>query len=169
MGSERDRLPRRRLAHRRISPGQHERERDVNEAEVDAYIDRWVFWCSTRRLLAPGLKSNILARLQPAKIRREPDAFMDASMPHFNMAVHALCEQVEREKDAAAFLGVYWYRANIKGLARDHQCARGTVYNRARRFARLAITMRETIRQVQESMTAEKCSSLIEHHGACID
>jgi hypothetical protein len=142
----------------------------MNEPEVDAYVDRWVFWCGTRRLLAPTLKSNILARLQPAKIRtREPDAFMDASMPYFNMAVHALCEQQDQEKDAAAFLGVYWYRANIKGLARDHQCARGTVYNRARRFAQRAMSMRETIRRVHESMTAEKCSISVEQNSAIVD
>jgi hypothetical protein len=141
----------------------------MNEAEIDAYIDRWMHWCGTRRLLAPTVKSNILARLQPAKARREPDAFMDPSMPYFNMAVHALCGQPEHEKDATAFLGVYWYRANIKGLARDQQCARGTVYNRARRFAGRALAMRETIRRAHESMTAEKCSISIEHHGACTD
>jgi hypothetical protein len=142
----------------------------MNEADIDAYVDRWVFWCATRRLLAPTVKSNILARLQPAKGRtREPDAFMDAEMPFFNAAVHGLCEQEGNEIEAAAFLGVYWYRANIKGLARDHQCARGTVYNRARRFARKAMAMRETIRQVHESMTAEKCSISAEHHSACAD
>lgn len=142
----------------------------MSEAEIDAYIDRWVFWCGTRRLLAPTVKSNILARLQPSKVRsREPDAFMEASMPFFNMAVHALCEQPGNEKTAAAFLGIYWYRANIKGLARDQQCARGTVYNRARSFARRAMSMRETIRQVHESMTAEKCSISIEHHSASVD
>lgn len=142
----------------------------MNEADIDAYVDRWVFWCATRRLLAPTVKSNILARLQPSKSRsREPDAFMDPEMPYFNMAVHALCEQQENEKAAAAFLGIYWYRANIKGLARDHQCARGTVYNRARSFARRAMAMRETIRKVHESMTAEKCSIQIEQNSAICD
>jgi len=141
----------------------------MTESDIDSYVDRWVLWCSTRRLLAPTVKSNILACLQPAKARREPDAFMDSSMPYFNMAVHGLCEQQGNEAEAAAFLGVYWYRANIKGLARDQQCARGTVYNRACRFARKAMAMRETIRQVHESMTAEKCSISVEHHGACVD
>lgn len=71
----------------------------MGESDIDAYIDRWVFWCATRRLLAPTVKSNILSRLQPSKVRtREPVAFMDPSMPHFNMAVHALCEQVGQER-----------------------------------------------------------------------
>lgn len=142
----------------------------MDEAQIDAYVDRWVHWCRTRRLLAPGVKSNILARLQPARMRTvEPDALMDASMPHFNAAVHGLCEQGDDEKAAAAFLGVYWYEVNIKALAREQQCARGTVYNRARRFARQAMTMRETIRKVHESMTAEKCSISVEQNSACID
>ncbi|MGG1948988.1 hypothetical protein AB1286_29980 [Trinickia sp. NRRL B-1857] len=142
----------------------------MSEADLDQYVARWVHWCNTRRLLAPGVKSNILARLQPAKVRTvEPDALMDASMPHFNAAIHGLCEQGGDEEAAAAFLGVYWYAVNIKALAREQKCARGTVYNRARRFARQAIAMRETIRKVHESMTAEKCSISVEHHSACMD
>jgi hypothetical protein len=140
----------------------------------DNYIDekciRWVWWCATRRLFAPAVKSNILARLQPRRTRScEPDAFMDSSMPFFNMAVHALCERSECKDEAACFVGVHWYNVNIKELAREQQCARGTIYNRARAFAKRAESLSHTIRKVHESMTSEKCSSLVVQNSSCVD
>lgn len=138
--------------------------------ESDAQAARWVWWCMTRRLFAPMVKSNILARLQPRRSRAcEPDAFMDASMPFFNMAVHALCEQPEHRTEAACFVGVHWYDVNIKALAREQQCARGTIYNRARAFAKRADLLSHTIRRVHESMTSEKCSNFVEHNSALVD
>jgi hypothetical protein len=142
----------------------------MEENHIDEKCSRWVWWCMTRRLFAPAVKSNILARLQPRRTRScEPDAFMDASMPFFNMAVHALCEQAEYQIEAICFVGVHWYSVNIKALAGEQQCTRGTIYNRARAFAKRAELLSHTIRRVHESMTSEKCSSFAVQNSACVD
>ena len=142
-----------------------EQEMPVQEkAAADDKANRWVWWCETRRIFAPRVKSNILARLQPpsSPSRGEPDAFLDAEMPFFNMAIHALCEQGEHDGEAECFLGIYWYRAHIKALAGAQECARGTVYNRARRFAQRVDSLSVSIKRVHESFVSEKCSRDIE-------
>jgi hypothetical protein len=137
---------------------------------IDEQADRWVWWCRTRHYFAPAVKSNILARLQPKRGRAfDPDAFLDREMPFFNMAVHALCEQWIHEMDAACFLAVHWYGANIKAVAKEQQCARGTIYNRARRFSRQAQSLAIVIRKAHESFTSEKCSNLVEQNSAIVD
>lgn len=136
----------------------------------DARAARWVWWCWTRRLLAPSIKSNVLARLQVNRRRAcEPDAFMDSEMPFFNMAVHALCDVPEHEIEAVCFIGVHWYDVNIKDLAREQQCARGTIYNRARKFAKRADLLSRTIRRAHESMSLLKCSIPVEQNSSGVD
>lgn len=138
--------------------------------EWDFVANRWVWWCRTRRLFVPPVKSNVLARLQKLRTPSvEPDAFLDAAMPFFNMAVHALCDRPEYEEEVEAFVGVYWYEVNIKALAREQRCARGTVYNRSRRFARRAHALSITIRKTHEAMSLLKCSISVEQNSACDD
>ena len=147
------------------------RERmDYMDEEIDELADRWVWWCNTRHYFAPAVKSNILARLQPKRgAAREPDSFLDAEMPFFNMAIHAMCDDARFERDAICFLGVHWWRANIKALAKEQQCARGTIYNRARRFARQASSLSVVIRNAHESFTSEKCSNSVEQNNTICD
>ncbi|GAB7525338.1 hypothetical protein [Paraburkholderia sp. 2C] len=145
----------------------HTRERNA----ADDQANEWVSWCWTRRLFAPPVRSSVLARLQPPSrpTYGEPDAALIPDMPFFNMAVHALCENAEFNGEAACFVGVYWYRANIKAMAHEQQCARGTVYNRARRFSERAITLSRSIKKVHESFSAEKCSISVEQNSTCVD
>lgn len=135
----------------------------------DEIAERWVWWCHTRRYFAPRVKSNILARLRPGGRTFEPDAFLDREMPFFNMAVHALCDSTLYEKEAICFLGLHWYRENIKELARDQQCARGTIYNRARRFARHAYALSQSIAKIHSAYGHDKCSILVEQNSSSID
>lgn len=104
---------------------------------ADDLINQWVLWCRTRRIFVPAAKSNVLARLRPVRRTHteEPDAFLDAEMPFLNMAIQTLCDRDELAGEAECFLAVYVYRKNIKTLAYEQKCTRGTVYNRARRFA----------------------------------
>jgi hypothetical protein len=141
-----------------------------DEQTIDEQAERWVWWCNTRRYFAPTVKSNILARLQPKRGRTfEADAFMDKDMPFFNMAVHALCESGTADDEASCFVGVHWYRANIKAMAKEQECARGTIYNRARRFAMRAQSLSVVIRKAHESFTSEKCSISVEQNSAMVD
>jgi hypothetical protein len=143
---------------------------DDNQQLLDEQADRWVWWCDTRHYFAPTVKSNVLARFQPKRGRSfEPDAFLDSSMPFFNMAIHAMCDDPQHEEDAICFIGVHWYKINIKALANEQECARGTIYNRARRFARQAMSLSDAIRKVHESFTSEKCSNSVEQNSALCD
>lgn len=152
-----------------MSQDQEMRTTERNAADDNA--NTWASWCWTRCLFAPPVRSSVLARLQPPSRPSvgEPDAFLNPDMPFFNMAVHALCENAEFSGEAACFLGVYWYRANIKAMAREQQCARGTVYNRARRFSERAKTLSLSIKKVHESFTSEKCSISVEQNSSCVD
>jgi hypothetical protein len=135
---------------------------------ADELALRWVHWSATRVLLAPQVKSNVLARvISPGGTWHEPDAEMDADMPFFNMAVHALCDQGVHVSEAVCFLGVYWYSSCIKALAQEQECARGTIYNRARAFSKRAMLLGKTIRNVHDSMTSEKCSTFVERNSSC--
>lgn len=150
-------------------------DRELKGEERNAADDNanaWVEWARTRRLFAPPVRSSVLARLQPPSRSSgvAPDSFCDADLPFYNMAVHALCENGSFNAEAACFLGVYWYPAtNIKAMAREQECARGTVYNRARRFSERAKTLSRSIRKVHESFTSEKCSISVEHNSSCVD
>lgn len=138
---------------------------------ADDSMNRWVDWCRTRRFFAPQVKQNVLARLQPpsALSAGEPDAFLESDMPYLNMAIHALCEQGGHEDEAECFLGIYWFRTNIKALAAERQCARGTIYNRARRFAIRAQSLSRSIRRVHEQHMGENCSKIVEQNSSSVD
>ena len=145
-------------------------DQDMPEQEKDAAdekVNRWVWWCMTRSIFAPRVKSNMLARLMPPQrpSRGEPDAFLDAEMPYFNMAVHALCDQAEHAGEAECFLGLYWYGANIKALAGEQQCARGTVYTRARRFAQRASSLGVSMKRVHDAHVPDKVFKIIEQNS----
>jgi hypothetical protein len=142
----------------------------MNDQQIDAYCERWYMWCVTRRLYAPPSKLNILARLQPRKTPlRDPDGQLDADMSFFNMAIHGLCEDPAHAAEAACFLGLFWYAVNVKALAREMNCARGTIYNRARKFAAHAMTLSKTLRKIQDANSLPKCSSFSEHNSALVD
>ena len=141
----------------------------MTEHQIDAYCDRWLWWCQTRRLYVPAGRLNILARLQPRRSSgRETDARLDPEMPYFNSALHSLFDDEERAQEAACFLGVYWSDAKIKQVAAELKCARGTVYNRARRFAQDAISMSKALKKAHETMSAQ-CSSFAEQNSALVD
>jgi hypothetical protein len=141
----------------------------MNDFEIDKYCDRWLLWTQTRRLYVPSGKLNILARLQPRRSAvRETDARLDPEMPYFNSALHGMLEEPGREDDGACFLAVFWLDVRIKQVAAELKCARGTVYNRARKFAQDAIRMSKALRKAHESMSAE-CSRNVEQNSSCVD
>lgn len=149
-------------------------EKELSErarAAADDKAHRWVAWCLTRRIFAPYVKSNVLARLQPARraATEGPDAFLDSEMPFLNMAIRELCDRDELFDEAECFLGLYWYRANIKVLAHQQQCARGTVYNRARRFASRAAVLGSSIRRKHERLGLDQVFNPIEQNSCSVD
>ncbi|MBO1854495.1 hypothetical protein J4G52_13195 [Burkholderia cenocepacia] len=142
----------------------------MDDQNVDELVARWVWWCETRRIFAPRPSSNVLARLQPRRRRPvEPDSFLDPAMPYLNMAIHSLCDQIDQQTCANAFLAVYWYRIPIKQVAYEMKCARGTVYNRARNFASRAAMLGKLIKAMHDGSFTEHCSTKIEQNSAVVD
>lgn len=133
--------------HRYGNPANHirfegERRLSMNEQELNAYCEAWVRWCMTRKYFIKPGSQNTLARMQPSKVGREPDAQMSDSLSWFNMAVHALADMAEHKEDAECFIKFYCDRAsNIKAVANELKIGTRTFYDRKARFARKALSM----------------------------
>lgn len=117
-------------------------------------------WCRTRRLLAPPLPSNVLARLQPRRSPgREPNAAMDARMPFLNMAVHALADSNSAEGMCFLLYYVHGYRP-VKAMAAALGIGRRTFYDRLVRHARRVCTLADSIHRANTAGNAENSRSL---------
>ncbi len=124
----------------------------MNDQAVHAVVEAWVRWCLTRRFFIRPPSANLLARMQPAKIKQPPDARMSADLSWFNKAVYALVDM--EDPDAEAFLYYYWERAgNIKKVAADMGVARSTFYVKVRRFARRAWSTSQSFKRAHDEMS----------------
>jgi hypothetical protein len=138
----------------------------MDDKQLNAYCLEWASWCFTRRFyLKPGAQ-NILARMQPSKNGREPNAKNSPDMQYFNMAVHALADMKEHAEGLACFNLYYVEQAdNVKREADKLGIARSTYYRRIMAFARKAYSMSISIKRVHEMQRenvaepqAEMCS-----------
>lgn len=121
----------------------------MSDKELDAYCQEWVWWCYTRRFYMPRGAQNILARMQPAKVKEPPNARNSPDMQYFNMAVHAMAEMSEHAEGFACFRLMYIEQtSNIKKIAFDKGFDRKTYYNRARVFARRAVSLGRSLAKV---------------------
>jgi hypothetical protein len=128
---------------------QCEREMEMKDKELNAFCQAWAHWCWTRRyFIRPGTK-NVLARMQPSKSGKEPNAELSSELNFFNMAVHSLADMQDHRDDAACFVSYYWDReSNIKAIAAKMGIGRQTYYDRMYRFARKALSMSHSLRRV---------------------
>jgi hypothetical protein len=55
--------------------------------QLDAFCIEWSAWHRSRRLFAPPIPQNILARMRPQPVREVPDAILSADMSYFNLAL----------------------------------------------------------------------------------
>jgi hypothetical protein len=124
-----------------------ERGKSMNDQELHAYCEAWRQWGMTRKFfIAPGAKS-ILGQMQPSKIGTVPDAPMSEDLSFFNMAIHTLADM--REPGAKCFIDFYWHRVrNIKVEAAKMGITRKTFYERKMRFARAALSMSVSLRNM---------------------
>ncbi|WP_040501807.1 hypothetical protein [Herbaspirillum sp. YR522] len=129
----------------------------MSDKQVDAYCEDWMNWCYTRRFyLQPGAQ-GVLARLQPSKTGEPPNARNSPDMQFFNMAIHMLGEMREHAETFACFKLMYVEQAaHIKQQASKLEISRKTYYNRARAFARRAVSMSQSLKAATEKMRQEK-------------
>lgn len=125
----------------------------MSDKELDAYCQEWVWWCYTRRFyLQPGAQ-NILARMQPAKVKEPPNARNSAEMQFFNAAVHAMADMKEHAETFACFRLMYIEQTgNLKRVAEQKGISRPTYYNRARAFARRAVSLSRSFQSATARM-----------------
>ncbi len=121
----------------------------MSDQELHAFVEAWVRWCATRRFYVRPAAGNLLARMQPAKVKEPPDARLSAELAWFNTAVRAL--RAMDDADAEAFMVFYIKRArNIKTVAADMGVARSTFYVKVRRFARRAWRLSQSLARADE-------------------
>lgn len=125
----------------------------MSDKELDAYCQEWVAWSNTRKFyLQPGAQ-NILARMQPAKVKEPPNARNSPDMQYFNMAIWAMADMKEHKNGWACFQVCYGnHDALLKQKIAELKISRGTYYNRTRAFARQALSLSRSLRAATECM-----------------
>jgi hypothetical protein len=140
---------------------ENERRERMEGERLHQLCEDWRDWCITRKyFIAPGNK-NILARMQPSKVRPPPDASLSDEMSFFNMAIHALADMPGSEPEC--FVKYYWHRCkNIKKVAAEMKIHRDTFYERKMRFARKAYSMALSFRRAYQEMNEQQKIALPE-------
>lgn len=129
----------------------------MSDKELEAYILEWLNWCYTRKFYVPMGAQNILARMQPSKTGLPPNARNSADMQWFNAAVHALGDMKDHAEAFACFKLLYIEeRAQVKVEAGKLGISRVTFYNRAKAFARKAISLGQSLKTAYENMQVEE-------------
>ncbi|MFJ3048581.1 hypothetical protein ACIPEN_22330 [Herbaspirillum chlorophenolicum] len=125
----------------------------MSDKQLDAYCEEWLYWCYTRKYyLQPGAQ-NILARMQPSKVKEPPNARNSAEMQYFNMAIWAMADMKEHASGWACFRVCYGnHDALLKQKIAELKISRGTYYNRTRAFARQALSLARSLRTATECM-----------------
>lgn len=119
----------------------------MNDTELHNYCEDWLGWCFTRKYFIPPGAKNILARMQPHKVGRPPDARLSQELSWFNMALHALADMEDHKQDAVCFNLFYVERVkNIKAVADKLNIGTRTFYDRRSRFARNALKMAKSLK-----------------------
>jgi hypothetical protein len=100
--------------------------------ELHLFCLRWAEWHRSRRLFAPPVPANILARMRgPAGGGEVPDALLSANLSYFNLSVLA---QKESQSKFIFYL-FYLHRAkNIKAVAHEMGFSTSYFYRQLRTF-----------------------------------
>lgn len=122
----------------------------MTDQELHLLCVQYGQWGRSRKLLAPPIPQNVLARLQPCRrVGGEPDGPMDPLMPYFNMAVHALAEEDPSTGLCFALYFIHGFRP-VKSMAAALGIGTRTVYDRINRHARRVHQLAHTIRRANE-------------------
>jgi hypothetical protein len=108
---------------------------DLGDSDLHALCLRWAEWHREHGLIAPPIPKNILARMQPAKIRPAPHIGLSPVLSIFNTAINAQDDSPAK----IAFLLFYLAPArSVKEAAAAMEISRDGFYRRVRRFRRKA-------------------------------
>lgn len=123
-----------------------------NYDELHELCIDWVRWCETRRFYMKPPSQGILARLQPSKAGKEPNARNHADMQYFNMAIHTLADMPDHKQTWAAFkLHYLGPKQVVKRTAAELGIGRQTYYDHIKRFAKAALSMSHSLKRAHEA------------------
>lgn len=101
------------------------------QQELHLFSSRWAQWHQQCRRWAPPVPANILARMQPSKVREAPETELSADLSYFNLAV--LAQEECQAKDI--FYLYYIHRVkNIKAVAAEMKISPSYFYRQLREF-----------------------------------
>jgi len=103
---------------------------DDNQA-LHLFCTEWATWHRSRRLFAPPIPQNILARMRPQPVRDVPDAPLSADLSYFNLAVLA---QKESRGKFVFFLFYLHGARNIKAISAEMGFSTSYFYRLLRSF-----------------------------------
>lgn len=108
---------------------------DLADADLHALCLRWADWHREHGMLAPPIPKNILARMQPAKVRPAPHIGLSPTLSLLNTAINAQDDGPAK----TSFLLFYLVPArSVKESAAAMEISRDGFYRRVRRFRRKA-------------------------------
>ncbi len=106
----------------------------------------WVRWSLSRKYYCHAPPKSILARLQPSKSGREPDAHNSALLQCFNSAVFALGDMPMHQAGFTVFMAHYMGDGEvIKRVVARLQISRSTYYKRLEQFTQAAYSMAHSL------------------------
>ncbi|SRR5258705_3051666 len=106
---------------------------DLGDRELHWLCVRWADWHREHGLIAPPVPKNILARMQPGKVRQAPRVGLSPALSTFNTAISAQDECPAK----TSFLIFYLYPArSVKEAAAAQEITPDGFYRRVRRFRR---------------------------------
>lgn len=129
---------------------------------IAEYCVDWVRWCETRKFYIRPPAKNILARMQPAKTGREPNARNHPDMQYFNMAIHTLADMPKYKAEWEAFKSYYFGADQVaKRAASDLGIGLRTYYDHVKRFSHAAYAMAGSLKKMHEAMTTSAAPGAI--------
>lgn len=129
-----------------------DRIEDDNQA-LDQFCQAWALWHRSRRLFAPPVSQNILARMRPQPVRPVPDAILSADLSYFNLAILGQPEGTSKQ----AFYLYYLHGLRpIKVIAAGMGISPQAFYKAFKKFRAESYTTYTRMMNGQETETVDK-------------
>lgn len=129
--------------------------------ELNDFCNRWAAWHRSRRLFAPPIPQNILARMRPQPVRQPPDGILSADLSYFNLA---LLSQPEGRAKQAFYLFYLHGARPIKYVASEMGITTQGFYKAVRKVRSDAYTMYRRMMKGETDLVSEIAVSTIDEN-----
>jgi hypothetical protein len=120
---------------------------------LDRFCSEWARWHRSRRLFAPPIPQNILARMRPQAVREVPDAILSSDLSFFNLSILSQPESTGK----SAFYLFYLHEVRpIKRVAAEMGISPQAFYKALGKFRSDAHRAYLRMMSGQETQTVDK-------------